>query len=590
MKDLFNFRSIWTKVFGLTALLVTVMLIAASAAFVFSYFKVNDVRVRVSHLAHVIVPLTQAAANIDSHSLQEEIQLERVLRKWVSSPESAESYQTDLEQFLLFEDQVQTELLAARLLLNEAVADPEWLSPKDAIEFGRITLLLENIEKEHQEFFLHALSIIESLDVSGVPEIEALVVELEAEADHLDQELLTLLNSLEALNATQAEEIEAAEILIMEIYRQNFILTFVVFIIGIALSATITTRLVTPVRDLKNKSEQIRQGNLNIEVIPQTQDEVGQLASTFNLMVRDLRANNQVKKLFGKYVDPRIVDSLLLESPELASFEGNKQEMSIFFSDVKGFSTMAELLTPAGLVRLINRYFSMMAEPIIDEKGVIDKYVGDCIMAFWGPPFTGEDDHAALACRAALAQYRQLEKLKAALPEILGFRKGVPDFQIRVGLATGEVLAGNIGSEEAKSYTVMGDTVNIASRLESLNKQYGTRILIDKLTRQQIGDEFEVREIDRVTVAGKAEPTQIFELFSKASDSEPTLREIFGTYEEGLEAYRNREWDLSEEKFSACLHLNPEDTPSLIMRGRVNDFRKNPPAEGWNGVWEFSTK
>jgi class 3 adenylate cyclase len=133
-------------------------------------------------------------------------------------------------------------------------------------------------------------------------------------------------------------------------------------------------------------------------------------------MVKELKANNRVKELFGKYVDPRIVESLLLENPESLGIDGDKQEMSIFFSDVKGFSSMSELLAPSGLVRLINRYFSIMAVPIVNEKGVIDKYVGDCIMAFWAPPFTAEKQHAVLACRAALAQFDQLEKLNAALP------------------------------------------------------------------------------------------------------------------------------------------------------------------------------
>ncbi|HAG73209.1 MAG TPA: hypothetical protein DCL66_13510 [Gammaproteobacteria bacterium] len=307
-------------------------------------------------------------------------------------------------------------------------------------------------------------------------------------------------------------------------------------------------------------------------------------------MVKELRANNRVKELFGKYVDPRIVDSLLLENPKGLGIHGNKQEMSVFFSDVKGFSGISELLTPSGLVRLINRYFSIMTEPIVTEKGVIDKYVGDCIMAFWGPPFTADEDHAVLACRAALAQFDQLEKLNAALPEILGFRNGIPDFQIRIGLATGEVLSGNIGSENAKSYTVMGDTVNIASRLESLNKKYGTRILIDELTRIRIGDRFVVREVDRVTVVGKAEPTQVYELFAIAGRAELQLQELINAYEDGLEAYREMDWDLANEKLSNCLKLNPDDGPALLLTKRIAQLRNDPPPSDWEGVWQFSTK
>ena len=590
MKELLKIKSIWTKVFGLTTVLVTVMLIAASTSFIISYFKVNDVRLRVSHLSLVIVPLNRVTANIDAFSLQEEIQLERSLRKWALNPSSNVSYQSDLEQFLEFENAVEIELAAASQLLEKTLNQPQWLSQKDAIEFGRITLLIENIKKEHLEFFLHAKGIIEGLTNADIDKIKQDLIELEREADDLDDELFNLLSSLEELNATQAYEIELAETMIMNIYRQNFILTFAVFLIGIVFSSLVTTRLVNPVRDLKLKSDEISKGNLDVEAIPQSQDEVGQLALSFNNMVKELRANNRVKELFGKYVDPRIVDSLLLENPKGLGIHGNKQEMSVFFSDVKGFSGISEQLTPSGLVRLINRYFSIMAEPIVTEKGVIDKYVGDCIMAFWGPPFTADEEHAVLACRAALAQFDQLEKLNAALPEILGFRNGIPDFQIRIGLATGEVLSGNIGSENAKSYTVMGDTVNIASRLESLNKKYGTRILIDELTRIRIGDRFVVREVDRVTVVGKAEPTQVYELFAIAGRAELQLQELINAYEDGLEAYREMDWNLANEKLSNCLKLNPDDGPALLLTKRIAQLRNDPPPSDWEGVWQFSTK
>ncbi len=590
MRDLLKIRSIWTKVFGLTAVLVTVMLIAASVSFVISYFKVNDVRLRVSHLAHVVVPLNRVAANIDAFSLQEEIRIERVLRKNAAGPNSSVSYQSDLNEFLSFESDVRNELIKADTILKDTLSEPQWLSPKDALEFGRITLRIENIEKEHREFFLHAKAIIETLAGGDSQYTEQQVFDLEAEADQLDSELFALLSSLEELNSTQALEIESAEAMIMGIYRQNFFLTFAVFVIGIVFSSIVTTRLVNPVRDLKLKTDEISRGNLDTEAIVQSQDEVGQLALSFNLMAKELRANSRVKELFGKYVDPRIVDTLLLENPDGLSVTGNKQEMSIFFSDVKGFSSMSELLTSAGLVRLINRYFNTMAEPIVAGKGVIDKYVGDSIMAFWGPPFTAQEEHAVLACRAALAQFEQLQKLNAALPEILGFKNGIPDFQIRIGLATGEVLSGNIGSENAKSYTVMGDTVNIASRLESLNKKYGTRILIDELTRIRIGDQFVVREVDRVTVAGKSEPTQIYELFAVSGSAEPQLQQLFHTYENALKAYREMDWDVADEKLSDCLKLNPDDGPTLLLKKRIAKLRISPPPSDWEGVWRFTLK
>lgn len=576
--------------FGLNALLVSIMLVAASVSFVISYYKVNDVRLRVSHLANIVVPLTQAAANVDAYSLEEEIYLERALRQWTASTTLESSYEREIEEFFQLEARVQEELQIARDNLTTALANPQWLSPEDGIAFGRVSLLLDNIEKEHREFFQHAQTTITSLDSTSAAIIEERITELESEADHLDSELFALLTILQELNITQASEIEAAESMIMGIYQQNFILTFIVFVTGIALSATITTRMVKPVKELKDHSEEIRRGNLDIEVIPRSKDEIGQLAYTFNHMTQELKANSQVKELFGKYVDPRIVDSLLVEENDVRPFEGNKQEKTIFFSDVKGFSGMSEVLTPAGLVKLINRYYSYMTEPILMEKGVIDKYVGDSIMAFWGPPFTGEENYAELACHAALAQFQQLDKLNASLPEILGFRKGIPEFEIRVGLATGNVVAGNIGSENAKSYTVMGDTVNIASRLESLNKQYNTRILIDERTRDRMGQGFVVRELDRVTVAGKDEATGIFELFAAKEMAEQALLDLFDRYEEGLEAYRKMDWESATRNFNACLEINPEDGPSKLLLGRAESFKLNPPESDWDGIWHYAIK
>ncbi|HDZ09990.1 MAG TPA: HAMP domain-containing protein [Pseudohongiella sp.] len=585
-----RFRSIWVKVFGLTSALVTVMLIAASVSFVISYFKVNDVKVRVTHLAHRVLPLAQVAANIDVHSLEEELYLERMMRLWSSDPDAREMIDVDREQFMRFETLVQEELVVARRILDETLAEPQFLSPLDAIQFGRIGLLLENIEKEHGEYFRHALGLIDDLESADTGEFAGRLDQLQVEADHLNAELLAMLLSLEQLNSTQAEEIEAAESMILGIYQQNFILTFIVFLVGIVISARITTRLVNPVRDLKAKSEEISKGNLNIEVIPSSHDEVGQLAFTFNHMAQELRFKNQVKELFGKYVDPRIVDSLLGQGIEQAKLSGNNQEMTVFFSDVEGFSKISESLTPGGLVRLINHYLCTMTEPILEEKGVIDKYIGDSIMAFWGPPFTGEENHAVLACQAALAQFQQLSKLHATLPEILGFRKGLPDIHIRVGLATGDVLTGNIGSENSKSYTVMGDAVNLASRLESLNKHYHTRILIDERTRARIDEHFELREIDRVAVAGKDEVTTIYELFALAGTVEAELTELFRCYEAGLAAYRSRDWNRARDNLSRCLELHPEDGPSLVMMARIKEFENNAPPADWNGIWHFKIK
>jgi len=195
--------------------------------------------------------------------------------------------------------------------------------------------------------------------------------------------------------------------------------------------------------------------------------------------------------------------------------------MTILFCDMKGFTALGEGMTPAALVNVLNRYITLMSEPVRHNNGIIDKYIGDGIMAFWGPPFTGTEDHSGLACLAALDQLAGVAGFRAELPELTGLRHGLPEVDIRIGVATGDVVVGNIGSEQTRNYTVIGDTVNLASRLEGANKTYGTRVLISEGTYRFAADLVETREIDQVLVVGKTESQRIFELLGRKGEVAP---------------------------------------------------------------------
>ena len=192
--------------------------------------------------------------------------------------------------------------------------------------------------------------------------------------------------------------------------------------------------------------------------------------------------------------------------------------MTIFFCDMKDFTAFSEGMTPAALVTVLNRYMTVMSEPVRRHNGIIDKYIGDEIMAFWGPPFTGAEEHARLACLAALDQLAGLAAFRAELPELTGLRRGVPEIDIRIGIATGDAVVGSIGSEQTRNYTVIGDTVNLASRLVGVNKTYGTRALVSEATSRFAADVVETREIDSVLVVGKTEPHRIFELLGRKGE------------------------------------------------------------------------
>jgi class 3 adenylate cyclase len=236
----------------------------------------------------------------------------------------------------------------------------------------------------------------------------------------------------------------------------------------------------------------------------------------------------------------------------------------------------------------MNLYLSTMSEPIHEQLGIIDKYIGDGIMAYWGPPFVDAEGQAGFACRAAVDMMGRVERLRKELPELLGVRTIPADCDIRIGIATGEALVGSIGSEYMMSYTVMGDTVNLASRLESANKAYGSRCLVSEATAAAEG--VEVREIDRLIVVGQTHAQTVFEVMGRAGELAPQQEELRSRYAEGLAAYRAGRWEEARTAFARALEAAPDDGPSVTMAARVEGFMQDPPAKDWDGAWQLEQK
>jgi len=263
----------------------------------------------------------------------------------------------------------------------------------------------------------------------------------------------------------------------------------------------------------------------------------------------------------------------------------------VLFCDMKGFTSLSEGMTPQGLVKVMNRYLSIMSEPIRTNRGIIDKYIGDGIMAYWGPPFVGEADHARFSCLTALEMIERIATLRLEIPDLLGVR-GTPmeKCDLRIGIATGEALVGSIGSDVMMSYTVMGDVVNLASRLEGANKVYGTHNLVSERTIVAAGAAVEVREIDRVVVAGHSHPEAIFEILGRQGELTPARSELRDHFAEGLAAYRNQYWDQARHAFIAALKAVPDDGPSQTFIKRLDSLAVTPPGEGWDGAWHLEQK
>jgi class 3 adenylate cyclase len=256
---------------------------------------------------------------------------------------------------------------------------------------------------------------------------------------------------------------------------------------------------------------------------------------------------------------------------------------------MRGFTAMSEGMTPQGLVKVVNGYLSTMSAPIRAHRGIIDKYIGDAIMAYWGPPFIEEADQARFAAAAAVDMAERVPSLRTQIPELLGIRSMPVECDIRIGIATGAVLTGSIGSEFMMSFTVMGDAVNLASRLEAVNKVYGTRVLIAEATAAGLGTAFELREIDRLTVVGQSVPQNIFEVMARSGELTPQQGRLRSRYAEALAAYRAARWEEAKTAFNSALEISPGDGPSLALLARIDQLAANPPAD-WDGAWQMEHK
>ena len=296
----------------------------------------------------------------------------------------------------------------------------------------------------------------------------------------------------------------------------------------------------------------------------------------------EARSKRQFTELFGQYVPPELVDKMA-EDPEKYSMEGKKEVLTVLFADVVGFTSISERLSPHELAAFINEYLTSMSMIIREEGGTLDKYIGDAIMAFWGAPVPDEN-HATRGVTAALKMQQGLKVLKTEFE-----KKGWPSIAVGVGLSSGEMTVGDMGSKVRKAYTVMGDTVNLGSRLEGITRQYGVALLVSQETAR-LAQGIVFREIDFVRVKGKDIPIQIYEPLALTSEADATLLAQLKTWEQALAAYRAQHWDEAEALLKKLRDAEPEVRLYDIFLQRVADYRLDPPGADWDGVKKFDSK
>ena len=569
--------TIGNKIFAIAA---SMTLVVAFAAMISVYF-VGNVNNEVRRVAETYIPLSRVIESIEVHVLEQDILFERVVPR-LQAGETGARIDPILDKFRNRADKVNEEFQTGLNLLRQAQEGEHFVDFK--IELARLTALLQQVDGVHDDLQEQNATILEHLTQDGTAMLSALLPARLKRDLELERQLAVITDEVVALTQQAARNVAKAEYWALRI---NILATAVAALFSLIVSGMIARGLVRPIHSLVDAAQEIERGNLTPQLEVRSKDEIGNLTHAFQEMSAELRHKEQIKETFGKYVDPRVVDSLT-KGEDAGLGDGERREYSVFFSDLVGFTGISEVLTPKALVALINAYLSEMSIPIRDGRGVIDKYIGDAIMAYWGPPFTAADDHAHAACSAALAQQSRLVEFRQRVGEITGLRRDAPHISMRIGIATGDVLVGSVGSEFSRNYTVIGDTVNLASRLEALGKQYGVSILVSEGTRQAVGDEFEFREIDTIAVVGKTETVDIFELVAGRDELTAEQSRLLTDFHSGLMQYRAGNWAEARISFADCLDQNTDDGPSRTLLNRIDGQETAP--KNWDGVWRFKEK
>jgi class 3 adenylate cyclase len=338
-----------------------------------------------------------------------------------------------------------------------------------------------------------------------------------------------------------------------------------------------------PVARLAAAARRVGAGALDTKVEIDTGDELEELGGAFNEMVAGLRERDLIKRSFERYVSKAVADEVL-RNPELAKLGGSRREITAMFIDLGGFTGLAETLTPEAVVSHLNEYFEAACDAILTQEGAISEFQGDGIVAFWGAPIARADD-ATRACVAALGCEAALTALAARWQA-----RGLPRLRFRIGLHTGPMVVGEVGSDERGKYAVVGDGMNLASRIEGANKLYGSRILISEATRERAGDTIECRELDSIRVVGRRQAVRVYELLARRAELDPARARAREAFARGLAAYRACDWDAAQGGFEAALAQDPADAPARAFLERVAELRKDPPLPGWDGVFALTTK
>jgi class 3 adenylate cyclase len=568
--------SIRAKIMAIAVGLIVPMGVAA----VLSMVMVVQVGNQLEKITDSYIPAYGDLARTNIRSLERSLALRRMVFEKMQTPFNADKFAAFRDTFNAKGEEVEHEAAAARAVIKGLIEAKAGDVTKLALLEGRVDAAMNDARRHLIVETGRLLPLLDAGDARAIADtldrVDVLRDELNQKLDAVRADMMDILHTATAETARKQDQVMLI----------TAVLAVLAAILGLLFALFVSSGVTRPVQRLLAGTRAVESGHLGETLVVTSRDEIGSLTAAFNRMVEQLRLKERISETFGKFVDPRIVANMISGTEEHV----DRRVVTVFFSDIAGFTSISEQLTPAAIVNLLNHYFSAVTAPIRASHGIVDKYMGDGVLAFWTAPFSPDDTHAAAACLAALLQQEATQELNKDLPNILGLRRAAPTLRVHMGIATGETIVGTIGSATAKSFTVIGDTVNLASRLEGANKIYGTKIIITEETLHLAREEVECRELDLITVVGKSEPVRIYELLAARgglAPGEAVLRDEFG---KGLAAYRAREWDAAERQFRRCLELRPEDRPSALYAERIAIFRNEAPPANWDGVWHLTKK
>ncbi len=378
---------------------------------------------------------------------------------------------------------------------------------------------------------------------------------------------------------------------VYNIQRRNIYILLIILNVSVIIVFFFSRTISSPIIRLVSATKQIESGDFHVEIQPASRDEVGILTNSFKGMAHGLEEREKVKSILGSMIDPTVVQEAMIDLAALK--RGSEKTITAFFSDVAGFSTISEQLKSQDLAALLNEYLSAMTIILKEHDGVLDKYIGDAIVGIFNAP-VDVSEHPLKAGKASIEMVRKLKDLRQYWIKNDLYTQEAREMDARIGLNTGPAKVGFMGTDALASYTMMGDTVNLAARLEAAGKDYGVNILISESTKALVDQELFTRELDLVRVKGKNEPVRLYELIASHSDIDPILKESAEAYEKGFELYLKKNFSKAIAKLNEAVKIKSQkfgkDKAALMLIERCEEYKQAPPEKNWDGVFTRTHK